>query len=337
VARQDTTSPVTWYAGDVYAYAESLPKISSRAGKPTSLSRRIALPEGEYVVLVRSMYEIRMFGDPGVGSEIGPEIRFLFRIQEDHSAHSALTLQEVPDLNVVADVVDGHYMGECIGISLRRPMMGASDEVEVTAVRNSGSLLENNSSAIGISMVLPRLRIAPGQTRVLPIRVLQQRPLHGIDHLDLDIDITTRESNEGAATPCSLRVRIDLHKLPHWSKSLERKAIKFTHLSGTFAPTYGMLVPPTSPHPYAKSLATPTILALHGAGVSAESSMWWQSVPRWERGWTVLPTGLTEWGLDWHGASMESTWQARRKAFELLRRIEESPGSRGWPFSPRTM
>ncbi|CEP12002.1 hypothetical protein [Parasitella parasitica] len=63
----------------------------------------------------------------------------------------------------------------------------------------------------------------------------------------------------------------------------------------------------------------PILVALHGAGVEADSSFWIDSIPMQKHCWIVFPTGRTPWGYDWHGPSTRNVF----KSLEGLTEIQE--------------
>lgn len=49
------------------------------------------------------------------------------------------------------------------------------------------------------------------------------------------------------------------------------------------------------PHLLNSDVDKPIIVALHGAGVEADSSFWIDSIPRQKYCWIIFPTGRTPW------------------------------------------
>lgn len=78
-----------------------------------------------------------------------------------------------------------------------------------------------------------------------------------------------------------------------------------TFLSNSGAPSYALYLPPRLPRTSTVS-SPPTILAMHGAGTDVLLDKEWASslAPQKSGVWVVFPTGLTEWGFDWHGPSL---------------------------------
>jgi pimeloyl-ACP methyl ester carboxylesterase len=98
----------------------------------------------------------------------------------------------------------------------------------------------------------------------------------------------------------------------------------FTHLPQPLSISHGVAVPPLSPS-LSSPKPPPTILYLHGAGVSPITSVETVlAVPPQDLGiWIIHPLGRTEWGYDWHGASVRESKHAVmmmnwRKRWETL-------------------
>lgn len=80
-----------------------------------------------------------------------------------------------------------------------------------------------------------------------------------------------------------------------------------TFVSNSGTPTYAVYTPPSTSH--CSSFA---LVALHGAGVdpAERDSGWTRSIAQREKEWIVWPLGLTEWGFDWHGGSVQDVLTA---------------------------
>jgi hypothetical protein len=333
VSRDRPTDPVIWYNGDIYAYAETVSSNTRKQGDCSALAREIIVQTGDYVVLVRAMYEIRIFGDPG-NANPGPVIRFRFGIEIGKREE---VIEFIRELDTVADVVDGIYMGEVIGIGLGTPAGLQEGMVEVVDVGLSKGSEKELEGAVRVEMVLNRFTMIPGQTRLLSLSVLQNKPIpRQVDHLN--ITLTIQQGLEDELKRHDLVIDIRLRHLPHWSQS--HHPIRITHLTA-LSPTWAILLPPSSAEPYASETQQPTILALHGAGVQADSMEWIESIPKRTNGWAVLPTGLTEWGMDWHGISMESAMVALSSAKRLVGRLQGrkkmEDGEKAWVFGEKTV
>ena len=294
VPRDDAPkSPVTWYPGDVYAYAETPHGSRDARGGVSNFARALSLEPGEYVLLVRAMYEIRMFGDPGLGK--CPVVRMRVQAEVDQ----AEKVEIVRGTAIVPDVVDGWMMGEWMSVGIRVPA-GEGEAVIVGAEADLGDGLRVELAAT--------ILIFGGQTRPVALRIHQKKPLRDLPKAINVIFKANISGQEG---------------LYNWRSDLRHSALasaapfKMTFASPS-APSqgwpasvsYAMVVPPhetltsSEAHP-------PVILALHGAGVDAEVSFWTGAMPVRPGGWAVLPTGKSEWGEDWHGGSMADAWAAR--------------------------
>lgn len=100
--------------------------------------------------------------------------------------------------------------------------------------------------------LLTHSRFAPGQTRILPIRVSQSKAFLG-DTLSLDIHVTSGGSSE------TLSVQVPVTQLGHWSGT-GAVAIKASYFSSDITPIGFITLPPTDLISSLK--ASPPILAL---------------------------------------------------------------------------
>jgi hypothetical protein len=100
--------------------------------------------------------------------------------------------------------------------------------------------------------LLTHTRLAPGQTRILPIRISQSEAFDG-DALLFDIQITSGDFSE------TLSVRLPVTQLGHWSETVT-VAIKASYFSPDTAPIGFIALPPTDS--IAPKTPSPPILAL---------------------------------------------------------------------------
>jgi len=305
----DSDAPVIWHSGDMYDFAGS---PTGQRGVPCSQSssnfaRSICLPPGDYMMLVRAIYEMRLFGDPGLEA---PTIRFKMTVEIDSTRDH---LVFVDGLAIVPDVVDGKIMGQWMSVGLRVP-----------CGREGVSLQSISCNSKGIRLELPRpTTIISGQTRRIACRIVQITPFVRIDTLNFSLRWRGASSRSDGHSEASLPMR----------QRTSEETFKFTFpspVATTNSPPaqvgYAMAVPPT-PHArlprYLKERsmkAIPVILALHGAGVDVEWKDWLEAMPI-TGSWSVLPTGKNEWGEDWHGASMADAWSARETLAVVLETV----------------
>ncbi len=106
--------------------------------QPQTSRDLLEVPPGEYVLLVRAMYEIRMFGDSGVGK--CPVVRLKVQVEVDEVED----LEMVLGIKVIPDVVGGWLMGDWISIGVRVP--AASEDVVISGA-------ESEASSVGLAAV----------------------------------------------------------------------------------------------------------------------------------------------------------------------------------------
>ncbi|KAK8864370.1 hypothetical protein IAR55_001618 [Kwoniella newhampshirensis] len=307
-------TPTVWYQGDVYQFAESAAGTADTHSQTSNFARSLAVEPGEYVFLVRAMYEIRMFGDPGLGNP--PVIRVKVRAEVDQAEDEVVLVE---GLSQVPQVVDGWLMGDWLSIGLRVPaggpesaIVGAAEVVVVEVEASLGSKL---------SVELPRqAKIVEGQTRSIAIKLTQYSPLPNcIRSLDIRLKVKIGDKEKTLVWHPTLQTQYTSEDKP-----LSPFVITFASPSVTGA------LPSQISHAMVKSpqkSATagqevpPVILALHGAGVDIKQHMWAEALPNRPGGWAILPSGKNEWGEDWHGGSMEDVWAAREALSGIIGKI----------------
>lgn len=298
-----------WYTGNIYGLASPSPSPTGSWHLPHRLTLRRRV---EYVVLVKAIYEVRLFGDPGQG---GPVIDFDFQIRptrhstiDDHSKRPAVEV--LPGLGLIGDVLDGWILGEHVGIGLRGAL--PDQVVEIIQIKLVGEI----SDRLSVKMRPRRFRLVDTQARLFSFEISQERPLH-LSTLEIAFSITYALDGTEGDREFEATLPLTHHT---WKDRNETTAWKFIHTYPSSTLTYGMLLPPTD------SLAAfsrrkdrdVTILALHGAGVQAHSRYWTDEIPRRAHGWAVVVTGGNEWGMDWHGISMEGSRIGLREARNLV-------------------
>lgn len=301
-------SAVTWYQGDVYDFA-STPSGTRGQGRMSNFARSITLRPGKYTVIVRAMYEIRMFGDPGLGKL--PSIDTCFRIELDDATQPA---EIIEGLRVVPDIIDGWLMGDWISVPIRLPA-DTRGYVTVTGVKG-----EIDGSDIGLALAT-QTRVAPGQTRPVALRIKQDGPIES--HLTTLHVVFTLEHDGRESTlewKHDLVHRDSAAKQPFLMTFASPDEPKAEANAEPALVSYASVVPPSLPLQPDRALP-PVLLALHGAGVDVETPFWAAALPAVPGMWSVLPTGKNEWGEDWHGGSMEDVWAARRALSQLAPRL----------------
>ncbi|KAF9651433.1 hypothetical protein BDM02DRAFT_3091108 [Thelephora ganbajun] len=290
-----------WYSGNIYSMERSLPRIINLPSTPSVVSPT------SYDVFVSGDYEesilcaqpsIRLFGDPRVynGSDT-PTLTVSLTTQVELPRP---TIERLLSLDVVPDFIDGWAFGNTIGVFLRNY---SPDRWVIKGV----TLTEEQE---GFDLRLLRCTvIQSSQARVVPIKILQSRPFRGAI-LEFTIRATSSSGDEG------LPVSLPFTHLPHWSSNASPTlCIKSTYLYSGFTPTAFLIKPPLESH----STPQAPVVALHGAGVDIlDLPFWKDALPRQGRSWTIIPSGRTSWGLDWHGLSAAEVWHCVEALGKLL-------------------
>ncbi|PCH38714.1 hypothetical protein WOLCODRAFT_97559 [Wolfiporia cocos MD-104 SS10] len=276
----------TWYAGNIYAMDRAPPQVVPLPRDPS------ATEPTAYDLFVSGDYEIRLFGDP------------LFNSRRDGIPVLSLTLSAslltsskaevilLPSHDVTCDFADGWAFGDALGVGVRS-LSGwwTVGNVSLTTI--------TEPSPIELQL-LNATRIAPSQTRIVPIRI-SQRAAYYASSIELDLHLTS------STTLTTLHVILPVTQLPQWTPSNSpSEGIMASYFFATSMPTAFRVIPPELPN---DGDPHPAVLALHGAGVDIITMPFWiQALPRQERSWVIAPTGRTAWGLDWHGPSTQDAW-----------------------------
>lgn len=294
----DSFSNITprWYAGNIYDISGSLPQIVE-----LPLSRT-----GEYQLFISGDYEIRLFGDPVTqeGSDV-PVQKIILDLQIEDIDEVGYALE--PAQNVICDFVDGYAFGDSIGIGLRNT---GESWISVDAAKTVGL-------PAGLEVqILKTIRIAPGQTRVIPLKL---RQLARTEATVLDICLTVTGDQDSTYSK-NLTVSLPIHHTTGWTTGSEsRNAVKASFLFANSSPTIFVVIPPRL---RGQGQKAPPILSLHGAGVDItyepHFDFWVAAQPQNDYSWIILPAGRTSWGLDWHGPSTKEALDAVEALSEIL-------------------
>ncbi|WWD17332.1 hypothetical protein CI109_101772 [Kwoniella shandongensis] len=306
----EPNTPTIWYQGDVYAFSDETAAGKRNLQSGTSnFARSLLVEPGEYTLLIRAMYEIRMFGDPGLGQS--PIIRVKFHAEVDELEEPVIL---VDGLSELPDLIDGWLMGDWISVGVRVP--AGAEEAAIVGVESS---LQGN-----LSLELPRnATILPGQTRPIAFRLTQHSALSKCIR-SLDVRLTLKVKSG------------DSEKTLVWHPSFKTQHRSEDHSLAPFLITFAspnvwsgvpsqvshaLVVPPSKISTGAAQELPPVILALHGAGVDIADPFWGDAIPRRPNGWAILPSGKNEWGEDWHGGSMNDVWAARDALNKVVAKI----------------
>ncbi|OSD02781.1 hypothetical protein PYCCODRAFT_1495213 [Trametes coccinea BRFM310] len=302
----DSTVVPEWHAGNIYALERSPPNAVALPTKPSS-----TFPT-TYNILVSGDYEIRLFGDPRHGGSGVPKLSISLTVDIEVPTPSVVL---TPSHDILCDFVEGWAFGDALGVGLTS--------------RDGWWTVQNISAASEFQEldILQETRIAPTQTRIVPIKLTQSLPVTA-EALKFTLTIVSDE------TTSRLDVALQVKHRAHWGEVVESSAgagIKGSYFWGGSTPTAFLATAPYRPN---VGQPRPPILALHGAGVDIfASDLWVQAVPRQEHSWSVLPAGRTAWGMDWHGPSANEAWSAVDALSQIL---DERVQWQEWAVSPKT-
>ncbi|TCD68231.1 hypothetical protein EIP91_011300 [Steccherinum ochraceum] len=279
-----------WYTGNVYgmdaAPAQSIdfPVAPSVSGPTT------------YDVFVSGDYELRLFGDPAARNSEVPELQVSLQVEISEPEHR-LILQG--SHNVIPDFVDGWAFGRALGVGLR----SSEGWWTVTNI----SVAPEFASALEFKL-LHETRLAPTQTRIVPLHLTQNGPIVS-EILELLITATSGDSS------IEISVKLPVRQYDLWQQDTY-SPLHATFFYATSMPTAFLVKPPASEN---GDKIFPPILAFHGAGVDVINMPFWvEAVPRQKNSWVIAPAGRTAWGLDWHGPSTKEAWGAVDALHDIL-------------------
>ena len=256
-------------------------------------------------MLIRAIYEIRMFGDPGPGEPPVIHLRVNVKLDEVDD------VEVMRGLTVVPEVRDGWAMGRWASLGIRVIPTGENLE------------LEGQGSVAGLTAKTPGpISIVPGQIRMIPFTIEQTSPL---DPTTKGIDVTLNLKTK--SRKWQVTWTMPLNPPPQRPQNAFRMTFASSALSADgdlpSLVSHAMVIPP--PQTRAADTSAPVILGTHGAGVDVESPFWVEAIPvEITGGWAVLPTGKNEWGEDWHGGSMADAWAARDALPLVIERLGHS-------------
>ncbi|SAM81155.1 uncharacterized protein UBRO_02775 [Ustilago bromivora] len=341
------TEAIEWHTGDWYSYIAAFSKEDKAAPDVPISHHLLHLNKGSYKLLARSMYEIRIFGDPrnNGGAEspkmtIGIDVAACSpqnTVQED-----LLEVHTDPQHSNVPHVVGGWIAGVGLTFAVRNLASKRTftlESIEVT------ELTPQTASPRLVAELGHKLTVAPAQTVLVPVIINQSAALDSNTVL-LRFTLRLSSSSESASEWISKSVRIPLiHKPAFWeatSSADDHNAYIYSYLAADSTVQLAAATPPklagrsatrTGPLP-------PLILTLHGAGVDLRDLFFSNSIRRQEDSWSILPTGRTPWGYDWQLASFQAADAAvtafHEHLYGLPATMSEEERQR-WQFDPEKL
>ncbi|CAE6416164.1 unnamed protein product [Rhizoctonia solani] len=291
----------------------------------------------ELDVLMSLDYEIRLFGDPIVsGNSTLPIVQAELSVdvedggEQTTPGRSATEILEPPtfqpdqlglpednfdqrdhcirvnnDAHIFPHFVDGWAYGDAVGIEI------TSCSEEYWSISHGLSFIDGLATH-GIQLELwEPTRIAPSQTRLVSMKLAQNKPLTTPEasltlELYLHSEIHSHQETQKITVTIPIQNHLGLSKL-----SEDPKGFLVTYHSVSGAPASAVVLPPPN-ETYQITTRSRILLALHGAGVMHTHPFWISALPRPEHAWVLVAQGLTPWGLDWREASRADVCAALR-------------------------
>ncbi|KAG7092176.1 hypothetical protein E1B28_008545 [Marasmius oreades] len=295
-----------WYAGNIYNMERALPRVVELPLPPS-----LNIPT-TYHIYVSGDYEIRLFGDPRVQNSEIPVQKITLNMSVEDVAHDVVH-EETQD--VVCDFVNGFAFGDAMGIGLR----STSGWWTVHRVQ----ILSESNDGFELKLQKPT-RLAPSQTRVIPLNISQSKPFTD-DAISLELTLSSTNSQ---STQIKLQILLPIKQLPQWSVS-NSSLVTGTYFYASHVPTFFVAKSPKFEN---GRVPRPAVLALHGAGVDVITQTFWpDALPQKDHSWIVVPTGRTSWGLDWHGPSAQDAWAS---VDALVGILNNNSAWRPWKLEP---
>ena len=261
----------------------------------------LKLDPGEHRLEIRLVRDVRSMGgldQPSLNITIEARI-------------SKETLSIVIDKLIVPDVIDGKLPSVYCSVPVRNNSWDWIEilEVDVFLVCVDDSRMEHKTSS--------SKRIGPGQTRPLLI-FLEASAGHSLLKMVCKIQF---------AYIGNPKVVFDAAFVHTFVRRVNGEPHKFTFLHPSGCVSYAILRPPALLGPEHQ---LPVMLALHGAGVEADSADVRHSLDKASviPAWTLFPSGMSPWsGDDWHAWGFSDVFAAIEALRQWINIIEwDGPG-----------
>ncbi|KIJ29883.1 hypothetical protein M422DRAFT_214788 [Sphaerobolus stellatus SS14] len=289
----DPSHILEWHPGDIYAFKHSPKQL-------IELSNVSLYNPTTFQIFISGDYEIRLFGDPKAFGRKIPVLDLGINISLEYREQGIIS---DPNLHVICDFVEGWAFGTVLGLGIH----SSGEDWEVTGVQTA-------SASFSLTLLHERERLVASQTRIIPVLLNQKAPYLG-KNLAIELAITNRRD----LSYSSIKILLQLSHREFWDNTTNAGGITASYLLNGI-PTSYIAVPPQLPNGV---IPRPAVLALHGAGVDISDSFWPSSLPQQQHSWIICPSGLTSWGLDWHGPSADDAWGSLSAVQSLLEQRAE--------------
>jgi len=342
----DDTATIDWYTGDWYSYIPAFSKEDVVAPELPISHHLLHLDKGAYKLLVRSMYEIRIFGDPDNGGSENPKmtlgIDIAARVLDNIAPAELIEVHIDPHHSNVPHVVGGNVAGWGLSFAVRN--VSPNDTYTLQDVDIADPMTGTASPPLKAELGLA-LSVAPLQTVLVPVKITQDFALDATTSY-IDLALRLRSASDPSGTTITKPVRIPIiHKPAFWEASSsddDHNAYMYSYL----APDHTVQLAAATPPKRANRALTgqgplpPLILTLHGAGVDIRDLFFSNSIQKQNDSWSILPTGRTPWGYDWQLASLQAADAAvtafHKHLYGLSANMSDEERSM-WQFDPEKL
>lgn len=342
----DDTATIDWFTGDWYSYVAAFSRENVSAPELPISQHLLHLNKGAYKLLVRSMYEIRIFGDPKNGGSESPKmtlgidiaVRGLDNIAQDE----LIEVHTNPHHSNVPHVVGGNIAGWGLSFAVRN--LSPNDTYTLQDIDIAGPMTGAASPPLKAELGLT-LSVAPGQTVLVPVKITQSSSLNAAaTFIDLTLRLTSVSDPSGTTIAKPIRIPI-IHKPAFWETSSsddDHNAYMYSYLAPDHTVQLAAATPPRRANRAlaGKGPLPPLILTLHGAGVDIRDLFFSNSIQKQNDSWSILPTGRTPWGYDWQLASLQAADAAvtafHKHLYGLPANVSDEERNK-WQFDPEKL
>ncbi|KEI39518.1 uncharacterized protein L969DRAFT_17439 [Mixia osmundae IAM 14324] len=283
LVRNETWTSQTFQA-DLYGYSRPYDEDHNPYAFTQTLSA------GDYQVYIRHVYDVRSRGDSGVGNQPANNVcvtatpirRGHLRLYADGLCLPSLVLQTTT-MKLVSS----------LGRILVRNWHDAS--INLTQIHCLSSLCRQLKPSV------EAVSLGPYQTSEIVLHLTTESLSLEPSELVLAFSL---EYTLHVATLRSAKVIVNVKSMP-LGYVQHGDPFKYTFRDLDGSTDFAVAIPPMEP-----SKQSRIIVALHGAGVVASDQFWVDGMARQQHAWTVLPTGKTSWGYDWHSLSASNVFAA---------------------------
>lgn len=310
-----------WHRAQLYHPVES--NDDTCAGDVLATGSSFQVLQGLYHLLVKTLYEVRTNGLPVVGEP--PKVSFQAMVgalgsDTDPPNHPFAPQQK--GLTICPSVILGKLASPYVTFGVRN--LYPDHAIRIVNIQETPRTGTFNLEDIVYEGNEDDRVVPPLTLRRVTCELGWAHSVIPPTQKDLKLTVRTERLETDGCSTGVVDTFQACFQLDHvcFDPTSDSGAYVYTYLSGTQV-QYAVVMPPRN-----LGRQGTNVLALHGAGVEADSFMWRHALPRQDDGWVVMPTGMTTWGLDWTMASKKSYEDLL--ASEFYAPLTDVPPSKEW-------